>query len=103
MSENQDDELSIAKKVPAFYANSLSVTTSGYDVSILFSRELRGEPESIKVDNLLVYMSPMLLKRFSEILVGVVQRYENAIGVIPLPPEKQAMEGDQYETDKDSE
>lgn len=103
MSEEKDDELSIAQSVPIFYTNSIAVTTSGYDLSVLFLREVPGSDGPIPVKNLLVYMSPMLAKRFNEILSGVIQRYEENVGVIPLPPERPKKESNQNGTDKDSE
>lgn len=103
MSENQNDESSTVSKLSFFYANSIAVSTSGYDVSVLFSREIPGGENPIRIENLMVHMSPMLVKRFNQILTTVIERYEQTVGVIPVPPEKIPMEGNQDETSKDSE
>ncbi len=104
MLMNQDSESQDLRRVSAFYANSISVSTSGFDISVLFSREMPGEDAPIKVDQLMVYMSPMLLKRFSHILNTVIDRYEDSVGVIPLPDEAKKAESDHDETrDEDSE
>jgi len=98
MPTNQDNELQYTQKVPTFYANSISVSTSGYDISVLFSREMPTDSGPVRAENLMVYMSPMLVKRFSNILASIIERYENSFGVIPLPDEGQTMKGRQDET-----
>jgi hypothetical protein len=103
MSTNQDNELQNSPNLSAFYANSLSVSASGYDISVLFSREMPTDDGPVKVDNLMVYMSPMLVKRFTHILASIVERYEKSFGVIPLPPEGQIVKGDLDDTDEDSQ
>jgi hypothetical protein len=80
--------------VPKHYSNSTFVTTSVYDIQILFARNMVNplpggeEVKTLGEPLVQIQMSPPHFKQFVKILQQQLDTYETNYGKIPEPPER---------------
>ena len=82
-----------------FYANSVEVAVSPFDISLKFMRNGTATLETVAVhttpvdatpvvmDALTIAMSPSAAKSMLPALLQLISVYEQKFGTIPLPPE----------------
>lgn len=75
-------EYELPEGVPEFYIDSAHVGTQLYGSTMFLGRLREGEPPLVQV---VIKMSPPMLKVLSLILSKHVRNYEQDLGPIPLP------------------
>lgn len=83
--DNQDHSIEMLNQnIPTYYANQFHIEGTQHDIRIAFGK-LVG-PNSPPIFNGAVYMSYSAAKQLSQILINVVNNYEEQFGPIALTP-----------------
>ena len=83
------------KEQSFFYANSLEVAASAYDINLKFIRQgtaenaPEGESKPVRLAEAVIAMSPNHAKAMLASLYNAVQAYEKTIGPISIPKDMQ--------------
>lgn len=76
-----------------FYANSMEVSTSTYDINLKFLRNIASDTQNVenappdRIDEIVVTMSPMHAKAMLSVLFTSIKSYEANHSKIPLNQE----------------
>lgn len=71
---------------PVFYCNSVNLTMTVYDMTLLFALAQGPEPED-QMEVVKVVMSPQHAKTLARMMEDYLENYESEIGPIALPSE----------------